>query len=61
MPRLILPIYRLVRKDPADAAARVRHVAIISGNYVDMQMENGLACRQPVVDTDIETIGRKLF
>ena len=59
--RLILPVNRLVREDPANAASRVRHIAFVAWDNVDMQMKDGLTCCQTVVDAYIETVGRKFF
>ncbi len=56
--RLILPVNRLVREYPANAASRVGHVALVSGDQVDMQMKDDLTGCQAVVDADIEAIGR---
>lgn len=44
----ILPVLGLVRKDPPDAASRVRHVAFVAGDYVDVQMQDRLPRSQAV-------------
>jgi len=58
---LILPINRLVRKYPADATSRIRHVASVPRYKVNVQVWNCLACSNAVIDADIKTIGRELF
>jgi len=35
---------------------RISHVSKAPRNYMDMKMENGLACRLPFVEADIESI-----
>ncbi len=39
----ILPVLRLVREYPANAASRIGHVAFIPWDEVDMEMQDGLA------------------
>ena len=47
----------LARNDVAYAASRIRHVAGVPWDYVDMEMENRLSSRSAHVDADVETIG----
>jgi hypothetical protein len=39
----MLYVIALVRKDVTDATARIRHIACISWNQVDVEVENRLA------------------
>ena len=41
----------------ADAASWVGHVAEVARDDVDVQVEDGLACRLADVDADVEAVG----
>ena len=56
MPIRLVPIASLFGKNPANPATRVGHISPISGNHVQVKMENSLARRGPLIESDIEAV-----
>ena len=62
MDAIYLLILLLIRYHPSHASLRVLHIAFISWNQVDMDMEDTLSGSFAHVDAHIETVGmEKIF
>jgi hypothetical protein len=48
----------LTRDHVTDTAAWIRNVACVSGDYVEVEMKDGLTGGRPEIEADIETIWR---